>query len=248
MTSGSRPYAAFDIDGTIIRWQIYHALFDELATTGKIPNELYESVKAHRRNWKNRAPDSSFKNYEQHLVRVYRSAIQNITLAEFNLATKTVFEEYKDQTYTYTRNLIKDLKARGYLLFALSGSQVEIVKMLAEYWGFDDYAGTQQEHKKGFFTDKAIIMRDAQKTVELTKMVSKHNAISENSIAIGDSESDIPFLQMVDKPIAFNPSAELLSVASMNGWDVVLERKNVVYTLEYNIKQYYLKHQGKGVL
>ena len=27
-----RPFAVFDIDGTIIRWQLYHALADELAS------------------------------------------------------------------------------------------------------------------------------------------------------------------------------------------------------------------------
>ncbi len=27
----SQPFAVFDIDGTIIRWQLYHALADELA-------------------------------------------------------------------------------------------------------------------------------------------------------------------------------------------------------------------------
>ena len=39
MTKG-RPFAVFDIDGTLIRWQLYHSIADTLARLGHIEPKL----------------------------------------------------------------------------------------------------------------------------------------------------------------------------------------------------------------
>jgi phosphoserine phosphatase len=42
---------------------------------------------------------------------------------------------------------------------------------------------------------------------------------------------DIPLLEMVDRPICFNPNQALLDHAKRQGWEVVVERKDVVYRM-----------------
>ena len=42
-------FAVFDIDGTLIRWQLYHAIADELAKSGHIDAETYTVEKTHSR-------------------------------------------------------------------------------------------------------------------------------------------------------------------------------------------------------
>jgi phosphoserine phosphatase len=39
-------------------------------------------------------------------------------------------------------------------------------------------------------------------------------------------------LEIVDNPIVFNPTHELLEKALKNHWKIVLERKNISYELE----------------
>ena len=51
------------------------------------------------------------------------------------------------------------------------------------------------------------------------------------SIAIGDAWGDIPLLEIVGNPIAFNPSMDLAKVAKQKGWRVVVERKDVIYEI-----------------
>ncbi len=237
-----RPFAAFDIDGTIIRWQLYHAIADELATQGHLDPTEYQEVEAARMVWKNRAEQDSFAAYEEALVGLVNSSITGISVAAANRAYASVIDEFKNQVYTYTRDLIIDLKSQDYLLFALSGSQNEIVKLLAEHYGFDDFGGSIYEIKDGVFTGKEDPLRSTRKPVFLKQLVEKHGAIWQGSIAIGDSESDIPMLSIVERPIAFNPSGKLLEHAKVSAWEIVVERKNAIYELQPNNGTYTLKN------
>src|SRR4051812_29287832 len=133
-----RPFAVFDIDGTLIRWQLYHAIADALAKRGHIDPQTYEEIRDARMLWKRREHEESFKAYEQRLVTAYESLLGGLTVDQFNEASEAVFTEYKDQVYAYTRRLIRDLKAQDYLLFAISGSQREIIEKIARHHGFDD--------------------------------------------------------------------------------------------------------------
>jgi HAD superfamily hydrolase (TIGR01490 family) len=235
-----RPIAAFDLDGTLIRWQLYHAVADKLARDGHINQEAFKRVKMARMEWKNRVNDMSFKTYEQALVYLVDTAITKISVADFDIAVKEVIDEYKNQTYTYTRNLLSELKSKNYLLFAISASQEQLVKMIAETYGFDDYAGSTYEVKNGYFTGEKHVIKGDEKPSVLKKLVKKHHATWKASIAVGDSESDIPMLDAVENPIAMNPTKELFEQAKANNWRVVIERKNVIYTLEPHNGSYLL--------
>jgi HAD superfamily hydrolase (TIGR01490 family) len=236
-----RPFAAFDIDGTIIRWQLYHAVADKLAHSGQLDADSFDKVRAARMRWKNRTHQTSYNDYELTLVKLVDEAITGIGVKDVKLASGQVIDEYKDQVYTYTRDLIQELKSKNYLLFAISASQVEIVELIAEYYGFDDFAGSSYEIKQGRFTGKKDVLRRERKPEVLRELVAKHNAGFEGSIAVGDSEGDIPMLSIVEQPIAFNPTRELFEHARDKRWKVVVERKNMVYELEPDDDSYRLQ-------
>lgn len=236
-----RPFAVFDIDGTLLRWQLYHAVADELAGRGHFGAIEYQAVKDARMTWKNREGEDSFKQYERALVNLVDQAIVGLEVAELESASKTVIAEYKDQVYRYTRNLIQELKSKNYLLFTISASQSEIVGMLAQYYGFDGYAGSEYEVKAGKYTGKKDLLVSERKPEVLQRLVKKHNAVYEGSIAAGDSESDIPMLEAVEQPVAFNPTKLLFDHAKQHGWNIIVERKNVIYALEPTNGNYRLK-------
>lgn len=226
-----RKFAVFDIDGTLIRWQLYHATTDSLARLGHMDDELHKRIKDARMTWKNRRSGGSFADYEKEVIAIYEEVLNSLTKKQSDEAIESVFQEYKDQVYTYTRDLLAQLKKQDYLLFAISGSQTEIVAKIAKHYGFDDYVGTVYEHVSGRFTGAKTI-GSARKDETLKSLVKKHRAQFEGSIAVGDSKSDIVMLELVEKPIAFNPERELFRHAKNLGWKIVVERKNVVYELE----------------
>lgn len=235
-----RPFAVFDIDGTVIRWQLYHALADELARQGHLDPEEFQKVRAARMLWKKRARETSFEEYEQALVALIDKAITGIKVGDLEAACRGVIDEYKDQVYTYTRDLIRNLQTKNYLLFAISASQSQIVGLIAEYYGFDDFGGSQYEVKDGYFTGRKELLVSAAKPEFLKHLVDTHKARWQGSYGVGDSESDIPMLSAVEQPIAFNPTKKLFQHARQHSWTIVVERKNMVYHLEPDSGSYRL--------
>jgi HAD superfamily phosphoserine phosphatase-like hydrolase len=235
----SRPYAVFDIDGTIIRWQLYHAINDQLVKDGLIKPAAFAKVRDTRMDWKRRTGTDSFNQYENELIKVFDGALKGMSVDGFTKAVDTVFAEYKDQVYTYTRDMIRNLQKQDYLLFAISGSPGLIVKKLADYYGFDDFAATTYEQTGDHFTGKKYLSI-GRKPELLRELITRNEADGQGSIAVGDSEGDIDMLASVERPIAFNPNRRLFRHAREQGWEIVVERKNVVYKLESHDGRYRL--------
>lgn len=234
-----KKFAVFDIDGTLVRWQLYHAIADAIVRLGYSSVEEFQKAKSARMKWKKRTHSEAFKEYEQTLVETVDKMLLSLTVDQFNRASEAVFEEFKDQVYTYTRNLITELKKDGYLLFAISGSQEEIVGKITEYYGFDDFVGSTYIREGDGFTGEKIV-RTHGKDKLLADLVKKHSAGYQGSVAVGDSAGDISMLEVVEQPIAFNPERKLYEHAKKRGWKIVLERKNVVYELKAENDQYLL--------
>lgn len=226
-----RPFAVFDIDGTVIRWQLYHAIVDELVKQDSISPTVHEVIQQARMTWKKRSDKESFLEYEHVLIEQYLSVLPHITVAQFEAVVETVFQTYKDQVYIYTRNLLRKLKSEGYLLFAISGSQQQIVTKLGRYYGFDAVIGSEYEVINGHFTGNATLPALIGKGTLLKQLVQTSGAKWEGSIGVGDTPGDISMLELVEHPIAFNPSQELFALAQKKGWNIVVERKNMVYEL-----------------
>lgn len=237
----NRPFAVFDIDGTLIRWQMFHAIVDQLAEDDHLAPETYQEIKTARMAWKSRQAEESFRAYEARLVTAFENLLSKLRVEDYEKAVHAVFGKYKDQTYRYTRGLIQELKERGYLLFAVSGSGHEVVGMVADYYGFDDYVGSAYKRQDGRFTGELMVAAHNKPTL-LQQLVQKHGTTFTDSIGVGDSEGDIAMLDLVEHPIAFNPSRKLYRHASEKGWDIVLERKNMVYGLRQQNGDYRLTH------
>lgn len=235
----SKRYAVFDIDGTLIRWQLYHAVVDRLAKKGHLGLDAHEKIHQERMAWKRREHSNAFSAYETYLIELYEKAIEKLDAGVFDGIVEEVANEYKDQVYTYTRGLLQKLKQSGYFLLAVSGSHNELVEIVSKQHGFDDWVGTNYERKAGRFTGAKFIASHNKKTI-LQGLIDKHDLQQSGSYAVGDSQSDAPMLEMVDNPIAFNPDQKLFQYAHKRKWPVVVERKNMVYELQYKNDTYVL--------
>ena len=115
---------------------------------------------------------------------------------------------------------------------AISHSPREIVKEFCEQFGFDKVYAIIYETEKGKFCDKVLYLELIKNKAKIVKRaVEKENLTLKDSIGVGDTESDIPFLKMVEKPICFNPNQKLYQYAKRRGWKIVVERKDVIYEL-----------------
>lgn len=232
-------FAVFDIDGTLIRWQLYHAVVDELARQGMLGKDAKNNLRQSRMRWKRREHAAVFREYELTVIDTFETAFNQLDAAAFDKAVDTVIKEYGDQTYAYTKNLISQLKSKDYVLLAISGSHQELVAKIAKQYGFDDFIGTVYERHGHKFSGQKQVASDNKK-LALQSLVKKHNLGYKGSLAIGDSASDAAMLELVEQPIAFNPDQTLYRIAKQHGWKIVVERKNVTYELGRNNDHYQL--------
>ena len=146
-----------------------------------------------------------------------------------------VLEVEKDKVYCFTRDLVQNFKKEGIFLVAISGSPDFIVVPFARHMGFDACYGSVFEVTDGCFTGKAVnkdSCRDKQLVIERFTRDVDFTVDFAGSTAVGDSGGDISMLEAVGNPIAFNPDHVLVEYAKKEGWQIVVERKNVAYKIK----------------
>jgi phosphoserine phosphatase len=131
--------------------------------------------------------------------------------------------------------MVKKLKRQKYFLLAISHSPRYVVDDFCNKMGFDKVYGRIFElNRSRRFTGRIFyseLIDDKAKI--LKRAVAKEGLTMKGSIGVGDTESDIKFLKLVDKPICFNPNRKLYQAAKRNNWPVVIERKDVVYRIKF---------------
>ena len=135
-----RPVAVFDIDGTVFRSSLLIELVDRLILRGVFPEEARKEYEHAQEEWLDRKAD--YEPYIKKVVQSFGKYLISIPYGDVADVAGEVIEEMRHRTYRYTRDLITDLKKRGYYLLAISHSPKFIVDGFAYEMGFHKSYGT----------------------------------------------------------------------------------------------------------
>lgn len=222
--------AIFDIDGTIFRSSLVIELSHALVKAGVFPKSAKTEIAKEYLAWLDRK--GSYEAYIDKVVRIYVKNIKDKRYSLVKRVAENVIAYQKDRVYRFTRDLIKKLKHQHYFLVAISGSPSYIVEKYAKAIGFNLFFGTELEIVNGKFTGAVKSLDSAYNKAKIVQdLANKYHANLKQSIAIGDTESDVPMLSLVGKPIAFNPNLSLAKIAKQKKWKIVAERKDVIYKI-----------------
>lgn len=226
-----KPVAVFDFDGTIFRSSLLIELVDELVARGIFPPETLHIYSEAKENWMNRNGD--YEVYMKKMVEAFKKNVKGIPYADIADVAGEIIEGKKLRTYRYTRDLIQELKKKGYYLLGISASPKFIVDGFGYELGFDKTYGTFYEtgasnRFTGEVMDEHLI---TNKSAILKRALEKEHLALAGSYGVGDTESDISMLDLVETAIAFNPNRVLYRHAKQKGWKVVVERKDVIYEI-----------------
>lgn len=226
-----KKVAIFDIDGTIFRSSLLIELMEALIDNELFPESVRKEYEEKYYKWLDRK--GSYEDYISNIVKVYMKHIKGIHYGEFADVAEVVANLHKNRVYCYTRDLVKDLKKKKYYLLAISQSPKTVADRFCKWLGFDKVYGRiyeigPEDCFTGIVTDEHLIMNKAN---IVRRAVEKENLTLKDSIGVGDTEGDIPLLEMVENPICFNPNAILYKHAKRMGWKVIVERKDVIYEL-----------------
>jgi len=225
------PCVIFDVDGTIFRSSLLIQVVNRLIEKGIFPTETRLVYEREYERWLNR--EGNYDEYIGAVVEAFVKHLKGVHYSALADAAEEVVDEQWKRVYRYTRDLLKDLKKRGYFLLAVSHSPKTVLDKFCPRLGFDKTYGMiyeigPQECFTGNIVEEHLILN---KSAIVRRAVEKEDLTLVHSIGVGDTESDIPFLDMVSKPICFNPNAKLYRYAKLKKWNVVVERKDVVYEL-----------------
>ncbi len=224
--------AFFDVDGTIFRSSLLIELVEGLIRQGVFPKEAALVYEDSHEAWRNR--EGGYEEYINDVVASFLEHIKGVHYGDFADIGRAVVASQRRRVYRYTRDLVDSLKKEGYFLVAISQSPKTVLDDFCMQYGFDKVYGRMyeigpQDRFTGVVTDEHLIKNKAN----IVKRVIDHNPnlTLEDSIAVGDTEGDIPLLELVKHPICFNPNEALYTHAKRMKWEVVVERKDVIYHL-----------------
>ncbi|MBL4644329.1 MAG: HAD-IB family hydrolase [Candidatus Pacebacteria bacterium] len=231
MKDAQKKVAVFDVDGTIFRSSLLIKLVESMVREGLLPKSAEKYYEKAHKKWLDR--EGGYAEYIAAMVEAFYKHIKGVHYSDFIEISKGIVANEGNHTYRYTRDLIKRLKKEGYFLLAVSHSPKTILDQFCPRLGFDKTYGMMYEigpedRLTGEITDKHLILN---KAYIVKRAVEKENLTLKDSIGVGDTEGDISFLELVDTPICFNPNSNLYRHAKLNNWDVVVERKDVIYEI-----------------
>ena len=236
-----KPYAVFDIDGTIARTSLLQQLVRVLVARGRLGVGPAQQIENMLHDARQRISDDEFGQCMKRAVDImFANVPKGLSIEEYNELIDVVVKTSLTHNYVYTRQLVQTLKRNNYFLIAISGSEMRLVSTFAKALGFDAWVGQVQYLDDGKKLTGQIRALGQPKDVILRTMISKFNLLQESSTAVGDTSSDISMLEFVDSPIVFNPNQELFKHAKEKGWMTVIERKDMVYGLTKEGEQYVL--------
>lgn len=222
--------AIFDIDGTIFRKNLAFELIDELAWLKVFPREVRDRLVELYSRWLDHK--GTYDDYRMALVDLYFKNIKGCSKEEVEKASEIVVPFYKNRTYIFANKLISKLRRSNYHIIAVSGSPIEVVEEYNKHLKFDAVFGTIYEtDKRGSYTGRALFEPTEDKGQVVKQYLAEKGLSLKDSYGVGDTESDVKFLEIVENPIAFNPNSNLKKIAEERGWRIVVEKKDVIYEI-----------------
>ncbi len=231
MSSDQQKVAFFDIDGTVFRSSLLIELVEELVSVRIFPADAAATYQPAYEAWRNR--EGTYEAYIQAVIDVFLGNLKGVHYGTVADVGRAMVAEQSKHVYRYTRDLIGQLKADNYYLIAISQSPKAILDEFCASYGFDKVYGRMYEigptdRFTGEVVEESVI---ADKANIVRRVLEDDTYTLTGSVAVGDTEGDIAMLQLVERPICFNPNQALFSAAKQHAWSIVVERKDVIYEL-----------------
>jgi len=163
----------------------------------------------------------SSKNYKKYLVKLFKGYKEEDILKiakEYNF-----FRLQKELKKEIFQKLI-ELKKLGYKIFLISGGLDIYLKEFSNFLGVNLICTVLEKNEKNIFTGNILGLDcvGENKVLKLKESLSSFEEIDwKESLAFGDSLSDIHFLSLVKKATVVDPDLRLEEIAQKKGWKII---------------------------
>jgi phosphoserine phosphatase len=241
-----KPFAAFDVDGTIFKSSLAEKVIDGCIDAGMFKAESFNKVFENKRRWQRSNNEGVYQAYLHRLVGSFVIELAGVDVEQFNEVTASMIEHHTVRKFAFPRQLMTALQTSHHLL-AISGSPNILVQPFLHDLDVQTTFGSTFAVEDGKFTGEAQTVGD--KATLLRELVAKGEITQLGSVAIGDTFSDISMLKYAATPIAFNASRTLTNYAKEFNWLRVNEVKDQITALEWDdLSKQYIEQDSERII
>lgn len=242
----AKPFAAFDVDGTIFKSSLIEKLVDACIADGVFASKPFAEVYAARRRWQLHNTEAIYQAYLALLVKTLIEQMAGVDVKWLDKVVKTMVAEHTVRKFGFPKQLIRRLHETHYIV-AISGSPDLLVRPLLADLPIDAMYGSMYEIKDNRFTGNATPVAD--KAAILRRLMSDGRVMRAGSIALGDTISDANMLDLAETPIMFNASKTLLRYGKPRHWLQVNEVKDQITVLGFDASLHrYVESSARALL
>ena len=229
MQNKGRSFAAFDIDGTLVRGSIGVDFVNWLYERGEFPKDIKEII--------NQADDLHSTGQISYIERG-KIILTHWAKGFSGMSVEKLRKLCDEHNKTYTNifdgsiELVHTLKDHGFVIMSLTRPFEEIILSLDDMHniGFDDVFGTRMEIRDGLYTGKLLNeMWDLPaKGLLLESAIAQKDLSPHGSFAFGDTVQDISMLEQAEHPVCLHPTEDLLAEANRRNWAHFISARDVL--------------------
>jgi HAD superfamily hydrolase (TIGR01490 family) len=223
--SDPKRAAFFDVDGTLVRTNIVHALAFYAMNQGSILGTAWQTARTVLSVPLFLATDRVNRKTFNELFYTYYAGQSEDRLE--TLAEELFEDVLQPAIFEGTPRLIAEARRAGCRVVLVTGALDFTMRRLAEHLGADDLIANRMRFVNGVATGRVVppIIEGAHKALVVRDYCVRHGLALERSFAYSDSFSDYPMLAVVGHPAAVNPDVRLARVARAYEWPILTTRE-----------------------
>lgn len=225
-----KPLAVFDVDGTLFKSSLLEKVVKHCFEVGLFNLADFAEVAKLRRKWQLHNTEQDYLRYIEKLIKEFVAHIEGVDVHVFDWVTKNMVADHGVRLFAFPRQLMESVR-ESHTLVIISGSPEIVVRPFVEQFSVDYVFGSTFEQMDGKYTGVGSSVGD--KAAILQRLVDQGKGLQADSVAIGDTVSDISMLSFVETPIMFNASQTLTEYGKKLGWLRVNEVKDSITALQY---------------
>jgi HAD superfamily hydrolase (TIGR01490 family) len=215
-----RAAAFFDLDKTLMAGSsgifFARAAYETgMITRTRLARDAYENLRFRLRGSTDDRADDVRKRVGEMIAGVAVRDLQRLSPRVLAGVLPRLYPQMLQRAYAH--------QDAGVPVYILTAASQEMADLLAHVLAFDGGLGSRSEIVDGRYTGRPagpFNYREG-KVASMQELAAREAIDLDASFAYSDSESDLPMLRAVGKPVVVNPDAELRRIAAREGWEAL---------------------------
>lgn len=163
----------------------------------------------------------SYEEVGNRVLVIQAEGLRGVSFAVIREKIIEFFNKNKNKFYPYFEKILPRLK-QGHDVVLVTASPQFVAEAIEEIFELNGYLSTVYEVVEGVFTGKVEKTTISSKGESIRSVLEKYGG---ETMAFGDSDSDVEMLSMVKVPVCINPIGSLKKTAEEKNW-LITDGKN----------------------